>query len=106
MTMTHSDSGEVLEVAMLSVRPGEESDFEHAFRSAQALIAASPGCLGHQLQRCLEKRSQYILLVRWRKLEDHTIGFRQSKPYLEWKRLLHHFYEPFPSVEHYVEVRP
>jgi heme-degrading monooxygenase HmoA len=94
----------VLEVAVLSVRAGEEAAFEEAFRQARAIIAASPGYRGHELQRCIEKPGQYVLLVRWRALEDHTVGFRQSGPYQRWKALLHHFYEPFPTVEHYVEV--
>lgn len=94
----------VLEVAELNVRAGRESDFEEAFREARSLIAASHGYLGHQLQRCLEKPNQYILLVHWQSLEDHTIGFRQSAAYGRWKSLLHHFYDPFPTVEHYVEV--
>jgi heme-degrading monooxygenase HmoA len=41
------------------------------------------------------------LLVWWNRLEDHTVGFRGSPEYQEWKRLLHHFYDPFPEVEHY-----
>ena len=104
VSATHPDSREILEVAVLSVRPGREADFESAFSRAQAFIAVSPGYIDHQLRRCLEKPSQYILLVRWQKLEDHTVGFRQSALYLEWKRLLHHFYDPFPAVEHYVET--
>ncbi len=79
MTTIHSGSGEVLEVAVLSVQPGEENDFENASRVAQALIAASPGCRGHQLRRSLKVPSQYLLLVRWRTLEDHTIGFRRRR---------------------------
>lgn len=75
-----------------------------AFRQAEKIIAASPGYLSHELRRCLEKPNRYLLLVRWRTLEDHTEGFRKSAPYREWKRLLHHFYDPFPIVEHYVEV--
>ena len=73
------------------------------FRS-ERIIAASPGYLSHELRRCLEKPSRYLLLVRWRTLEDHTEGFRKSSPYQEWKRLLHHFYDPFPTVEHYESV--
>jgi len=42
-----------------------------------------------------------VLLVQWKRLEDHTIGFRQSPEYQRWKALLHHFYDPFPTVEHY-----
>ena len=106
MSAEHPESGGVLEVAILNVRSGQEHDFEVAFGKAQAIIAASPGCVEYQLRRCIERTGQYILLVRWRSLEDHTVGFRQSAPYLEWKRLLHHFYNPFPTVEHYVEVIP
>jgi heme-degrading monooxygenase HmoA len=62
------------------------------------------GYLGHQLQKCLEVPNRYILLVRWSKLEDHIIGFRESASYLTWKKLLHHFYDPFPVVEHYSMV--
>lgn len=94
----------ILELALLNVRPGQEAAFEQAFGKARAIIAASPGCLGHELQRCIETPGRYVLLVRWRTLEDHTVGFRQSAPYQQWKALLHHFYAPFPTVEHYVAV--
>ena len=94
----------ILEVAMLTIRPGESAAFEAAFREAQAIIAAMPGYLSHTLSRCLEVQDRYLLLVQWRALEDHTVGFRQSAEYQDWKRLLHHFYEPFPTVEHYVAV--
>jgi len=59
------------------------------------------GYVSHQLQRCLEARGRYVLLVNWQTLEDHTVGFRGSAEYQRWKRLLHHFYEPFPTVEHF-----
>ena len=62
------------------------------------------GYLSHELKRCLEQENRYLLLVRWERLEDHTVGFRQSAAYGEWKELLHHFYDPFPTVEHYVDV--
>ena len=91
----------ILEVAILSILPGHTSAFEEAFQSAQTIISSSPGYLSHQLQRCLENPNQYILLVQWEKLTDHTEGFRESAIYQEWKRLLHHFYDPFPTVEHY-----
>ena len=94
----------ILEQAVLNVRPGQSAEFEQAFLQAQRIIGASPGYLGHELRRCLERPSQYLLLVRWRTLEDHTIGFRQSAPYQEWRRLLHRFYDPFPVVEHYEPV--
>jgi heme-degrading monooxygenase HmoA len=91
----------ILESAVLDIKSGKEAEFERAFAEAQKIISASPGYVSHELRRCIEKRSRYLLLVRWRTLEDHTEGFRKSAPYQEWKRLLHHFYDPFPTVEHY-----
>ena len=94
----------ILEAAMLQVIPGREDEFEEAFREASSIIASMPGYEGHELARCLEAESKYLLLVRWQRLEDHTEGFRQSPRYEEWRRLLHHFYEPFPVVEHFEPV--
>ncbi len=91
----------ILEVALLDVRKGQESEFETAFAQAQAIISTMDGYIYHQLQRCVENERRYLLLVQWRTLEDHTEGFRGSSQYQEWKRLLHHFYDPFPSVEHF-----
>ena len=94
----------VLEVAILDVKPGLSDEFETAFTQAQAIISSMKGYVSHQLQKCLEKPNRYILLVNWRTLEDHTQGFRGSPEYQEWRRLLHHFYDPFPEVEHYEVV--
>jgi heme-degrading monooxygenase HmoA len=91
----------ILEVAILNVRPELVSGFEDAFREASQYIAASQGYISHELQRCLEDPNRYLLLVRWRSVEDHTLGFRGSERYREWSRLLHGFYDPFPVVEHY-----
>jgi heme-degrading monooxygenase HmoA len=94
----------ILEVAVLDIKPGLAKEFEAAFRTASAIIAAMSGYISHELQHCLENEHRYILLVRWQTLEDHTIGFRQSPQYQEWRSLLHHFYEPFPIVEHYTRA--
>ena len=93
----------ILEVAILNVRDGAGDAFESAFREASSIIASMPGYRGHELRRCLEVSSRYVLLVHWERLEDHTVGFRQSAEYQRWRALLHHFYDPFPIVEHYGE---
>jgi heme-degrading monooxygenase HmoA len=92
----------VLELAILNIKPGQTKAFEEAFAEAQCIISSMKGYISHQLKKCLEDDHQYILLVEWETLEDHTIGFRQSPDYLKWKALLHHFYDPFPTVLHYV----
>ena len=91
----------ILEVALLNVRPGQTAEFEAAFEQASPLMAATPGYIGHELQRCIENPHRYILLAHWQTLEAHTQGFRQSAAYQQWKQLLHHFYDPFPTVEHF-----
>ena len=91
----------ILEVAMLDVVPGKEQEFEEAFAVAREIITSMPGYVSHQLQRCIENSSRYILLVNWETLEAHTDGFRNSPEYQEWKKLLHHFFKPFPVVEHF-----
>jgi len=96
----------ILEAAMLQVKPGEEQAYEAAFSEASKIISASKGYIGHELQRCMETKGKYLLLIQWETLEDHTVGFRQSEPFQEWKRLLHHFYEPFPVVEHFERAYP
>lgn len=63
-----------------------------------------PGFEGLTLSRCLERPSTYLLLVQWRRLQDHSEGFRGSLQYQRWRELLHHFYDPFPTVEHYEQV--
>jgi heme-degrading monooxygenase HmoA len=93
----------ILEHAQLPVRAGQEEAFERAFRSASTIIAGMPGFRRLSLSRGLEG-SGYLLLVEWETLEDHTEGFRGSPEYQEWRRLLHHFYEPFPTVEHFRPV--
>jgi heme-degrading monooxygenase HmoA len=94
----------ILEQAILNVLSGQTDEFELAFKQAQQIISRMPGYINHELQRCIENPDQYLLLVRWETLEDHTVGFRGSDEYLKWKELLHHFYNPFPKVEHYTQL--
>lgn len=93
----------VLELAILNIKAGQTKDFEAAFAEAQSIISSMNGHISHQLKKCIENDHQYLLLVEWERLEDHTVGFRGSPDYQRWKALLHHFYDPFPTVEHYVK---
>jgi heme-degrading monooxygenase HmoA len=94
----------ILEVAILDVRLGEEAAFERDFAKASALISSIDGYFSHELQRCIEQSSRYILLVRWKTLRAHTEGFRKSPQYSKWKLMLHPYYDVFPVVEHYSTV--
>ena len=81
-----------------------ENEFEESFIEASSIISSMKGYINHSLNKCFEEEGKYLLLVEWETLEDHTVGFRQSKEYQEWKKQLHHFYDPFPTVEHFENV--
>ena len=91
----------ITEQAVLDVIREKVAEFEQSFQHAQKIISSMSGYISHELHKCIETDSRYLLLVKWRTLEDHAIGFRESADYQQWKALLHHFYEPFPVVEHY-----
>ena len=91
----------ILEVAILNIKEGMSLEFEGAFKDAKKIISSMKGYISHEFKKCVEEENKYILLVNWQTIEDHEIGFRQSKEYLKWKKLLHHFYEPFPTAQHY-----
>lgn len=96
----------ITEHALLPVIPGLEAEFEQAFEQARAIIASMPGFGSLTLARSQETPSRYLLLVEWDSLEHHTVGFRGSPEYQRWRTLLHRFYDPFPTVEHYDTVYP
>ena len=91
----------ILEHAILNLRPGESPAFLLALKEAVPLIAATPGFIRLDVRPCLENPDRYLLLVEWQTLEAHAQGFRGSDRYQPWRTLLHHFYDPFPVVEHY-----
>lgn len=94
----------ILEAVMLNVKSGMEAEFELAFKQASTIISSMNGYLSHELHKCIEVQGKYLLLVRWTNLAAHTVGFRKSAEYQQWKKLLHHFYDPFPIVEHFHQV--
>jgi heme-degrading monooxygenase HmoA len=94
----------ITEIAILQIRKQESNLFQEAFAIAQSLLSSMKGYLGHELQKSIEKENKYLLIVRWQTLEAHTEGFRKSEAYAEWKKMLHHFYDPFPVVEHYKKI--
>lgn len=94
----------ILEVAVLNVIDGRQKQFEKDFDTAGQYISSIKGYNKHSLNKCIGQENKYILLVEWDSLEDHITGFRKSKQYQHWKQLLHHYYDPFPTVEHYERI--
>lgn len=94
----------VTEMALLPVKKAETALFEAAFHKAQEILRIQSGYLGHELLKGVEQGNNYLLLIRWETLEDHTEGFRGGAGYPKWKALLHHFYDPFPEVVHFKSI--
>jgi heme-degrading monooxygenase HmoA len=101
-----NDVAMILEHAVLDVIPGQEDSFEQAFQKARPIISSVPGFHSLRLSQCVERPNRYLFLVEWERLEDHMEGFRGSDQYDEWRHLLHHFYDPFPLVEHFAPGVP
>ena len=94
----------IVEHAFISIRAGSEADFEAAFEQARLVIAASKGFRSFNLSQCIETPGQYLLLVEWETLEDHTVGFRESDLFIEWRRLLSPYFESLPEVTHFTPI--
>ncbi len=96
-----SDNTPITEVALIEIKRGEQAAFEAVFSQAEQVISQADGYLSHTLQRCLETDNRYLLLVQWTSVEAHTIGFRQSELFKEWRAIIGPFFEKPPFVEHY-----
>ena len=94
----------ITEIAILNIKKGESALFKKAFYEARQYIINANGYISHELLKCLEEGDKFLLIVKWETLKAHTEGFRKSAEYEKWKALLHHFYNPFPLVEHYEKV--
>ena len=94
----------ILEIVKWDIKSSKEIEFEAAFNNAQKILSDTPGYISHQFHKCIEKPNRYMLLVKWETLEDHTIGFRKSKAYQDYRNMLSRYYEPGATVEHYEMV--
>jgi heme-degrading monooxygenase HmoA len=94
----------ILGIAVFNLRPGVKRNLKRHSKKASAFIQSADGYQSHHLQHCIEKDNQYVLLVNWRTADDHTIGFRNSLQYQEWRKLIHHFFEVPPDVSHGVLI--
>jgi len=95
----------ILEVAEIHIHAGQQQAFDEAIAlGLRTVIARSEGYRGHRVLKGIESPERYLLLIHWDTVEAHTVGFRQSPAFEEWRALLHHFYDPFPVVEHYARV--
>jgi heme-degrading monooxygenase HmoA len=92
----------ILEVADIRITPGRNAEFEAAIaRGLETVLSRATGFVGHQVQRGIESPERYLLLVRWRSLENHTVDFRQGPLFAEWRSHIGPFLASPPHVEHF-----
>jgi len=94
----------ILELAEIDVTPGLEAAFEAGVAAARPLFGRATGCHGLELRRSIERPGRYRLIVRWETVENHTVDFRGSADFQEWRKLVGHCFASPPSVEHLVVV--
>ena len=94
----------ILEIAQIDVTPGQEAAFEAGVTQAAPIFQRAKGCQGLTLQRSHERPSRYRLFVKWETLENHTVDFRESADYQEWRKLVGTYFAAPPEVEHVTEV--
>ena len=94
----------VLEHALITVRPDSHAEFESAMVKAREVISTADGFRSLRLHRGLEAPDRYLLLVEWDTLEDHTVGFRESPAFPEWRSHIGPFFDTPPAVDHYDPV--
>lgn len=92
----------ILELADISIQPGQNAAFEEAIqRGLETVIAHANGFEGFKVNRCIENTQRYILQIFWTTLEDHTVGFRGSPAFADWRAIVGPFFAGPPVVEHF-----
>jgi heme-degrading monooxygenase HmoA len=92
----------ILEVADIRIQPGQNAAFEEAITRALATVASqAQGVQGWTVTRGIESPERYVLQIVWATLEDHTVGFRQSPAFTEWRAIVGPFFARPPEVEHF-----
>lgn len=95
----------ILEHADIRIAPGQQAAFDEAIqRGLQTVIVKAKGFRGAQVHRGIEQPERYLLTIQWETLEDHTVGFRQSELFTQWRAIVGPFFASPPVVEHFEAV--
>ena len=92
----------ILELADIRIRPGQNAAFEAAIaQAAGTIISKAKGFQRFTINKGIESPERYVLQIFWDTLEDHTVGFRQSELFTQWRGLVGPFFAAPPVVEHF-----
>jgi len=92
----------ILELADIRIAPGKQDEFEAAIqRGIAQVIVKATGYLGHKVQKGIETSERYVLMIYWNTLENHTVDFRESPAFTEWRSIVGPYFASAPHVEHF-----
>jgi heme-degrading monooxygenase HmoA len=92
----------ILELADIRITPGKNADFDAAIeRGVETVISKAKGFLGYQVHRGIESPDRYVLMIRWETLANHTVDFRESAAFAQWRAIVGPFFAGAPQVEHF-----
>jgi len=95
----------ILELADIRIQPGRQAEFEAAIvRGVDTVIAHAKGFIGYEIRKGVEFAERYLLMIHWATLEDHTVGFRQSEAFAQWRAIVGPYFAEPPRVEHFALV--
>ncbi len=95
----------ILEIADIRIQPGRQAEFEQAIRHGIAtVLSTSPGFIAARVQHGIESPERYVLMVEWKTLEDHTVGFRGGELFAAWRAIVGPFFAVPPQVEHFSAI--
>ena len=92
----------ILELADIRIQPGKQSEFDAAIlRGLTQVIATSKGFRGYKVNKGVESPERYVLMIFWEALENHTVDFRESPAFQEWRSIVGPYFAAPPMVEHF-----
>ncbi|MRD45877.1 antibiotic biosynthesis monooxygenase [Caenimonas koreensis DSM 17982] len=92
----------ILEIADIRIKPGQQAAFDEAIqRALTTVMGRVKGAHDYSVNKCIENPERYVLQIMWDTLEDHTIGFRESPLFAEWRAIIGPFFAGPPLVEHF-----
>ena len=95
----------ILELADIRIQPGKQLEFDAAIvRGLEQVISKAKGYRGHKVNKGIESAERYVLMIYWETLENHTVDFRESSAFQEWRSIVGPYFATPPTVEHFTLV--
>ena len=92
----------ILELADIRIHPGKQAEFDAAIvRGVETVPSKAKGFRGYTVNKGVESPERYLLMIFWDTLENHTVDFRQSPTFQDWRAIVGPYFAAPPAVEHY-----